>query len=135
MVLPRHLMDKFKENLSFYSSTVPIFEQLTLAKFIKDGYFERYLARSKKQSSLKKANIINIIKSFDNFTEYEATLTHILLSLNLSNDKLKAKAKKAGFIINTLDDYYHIGKNPKTIALIDINSNNDDVVKFLDAIR
>ncbi|NLK67300.1 MAG: PLP-dependent aminotransferase family protein [Campylobacteraceae bacterium] len=136
MVLPEHLMDKFRENLSFYSSTVPIFEQLTLAKFINDGYFERYLARSKKENSLKKADMIKTIKEFDSSMEFKESLTHLLLPLNLSSDELKTKAKKDGFLVNSLDDYCYTNKNSKdkTVALIDINSDTKDLVKFLKAI-
>lgn len=54
MVLPSNLTLKFKQNLSFYSSAVPIFEQLTLAKFINDGYFERFLNKLKRQNLIKK---------------------------------------------------------------------------------
>ena len=40
MILPKHLMQRFYEKMSFYSCTVSTFEQYTLAKFIHDGYFE-----------------------------------------------------------------------------------------------
>ena len=43
MVLPMTLVRKFHQELSFYSCTVSNFEQYTLARFIKDGYFEMNL--------------------------------------------------------------------------------------------
>ncbi|MBR5773358.1 MAG: PLP-dependent aminotransferase family protein [Clostridia bacterium] len=45
MLLPDNLMEIYNKNLSFYSSTVPSFEQYTLLNFMKDGYFERHLNR------------------------------------------------------------------------------------------
>lgn len=43
MVLPEALYRDFEEKLSFYSCTVPTFEQLVIAKLITDGAFERHL--------------------------------------------------------------------------------------------
>ena len=40
MVLPVSLINKFYDNLGFYSCTVSAFEQLTLYKFMSEGYFE-----------------------------------------------------------------------------------------------
>ena len=45
MVLPLPLLTIFKTRLSYLSSTVSNFEQYTLAKFIRDGYFERHINR------------------------------------------------------------------------------------------
>lgn len=133
MILPPNLMDKFRDKLSFYSSTVPIFEQLALAKFIKDGYFERYLNRSKKEANLKKSKILQIIK--DKSIIKKETLTHILIKSNLSSSKLKQKLKKEKFLINTLDDYRYNGNFKETIALIDINSSIENIAKFLSLIE
>jgi len=45
MVLPKGLLERFEQNLSFYASSVPTFEQYTLAAFIEDGHFEKHLNR------------------------------------------------------------------------------------------
>ncbi|MBQ8235694.1 MAG: PLP-dependent aminotransferase family protein [Clostridia bacterium] len=48
MILPPALLEEYNKRLSFYACTVPVFEQLTLAAFIKEGYFERHINRMKK---------------------------------------------------------------------------------------
>ena len=45
MVLPKHLMEQFRDRLGFYSCTVGALEQLTLASFIESGAFERHVNR------------------------------------------------------------------------------------------
>ncbi|MGN0907164.1 MAG: PLP-dependent aminotransferase family protein, partial [Bullifex sp.] len=45
MVLPENLASRFHSELSFYSSTVPSFEQYTLSRFISEGYFEKHINR------------------------------------------------------------------------------------------
>ena len=45
MVLPRHLVDVYKEKLGFYSCTVPTFMQYVLTELIDNGDFERHINR------------------------------------------------------------------------------------------
>ena len=45
MVLPKNLLETFYSKLGFYSCTVSNFEQYTLARFIKEGYFEKHINR------------------------------------------------------------------------------------------
>ena len=45
MVLPPHLLARYRQELQFYSSTVPSFEQYTLARFMARGHFERHIDR------------------------------------------------------------------------------------------
>src|SRR5699024_10428381 len=45
MVLPKALMERYKDELSFYACTVSNFEQYTLAKFIEQGYLEKHINR------------------------------------------------------------------------------------------
>ena len=49
MVLPETLAAGFRSRLGFYSCTVPVFEQLVLARFIDSGDFERHINRVRRQ--------------------------------------------------------------------------------------
>ncbi len=49
MVLPETLSERFNRHLSFYSCTVPVFEQYVLAKFIESGDFERHINRIRRK--------------------------------------------------------------------------------------
>lgn len=56
MVLPKKLVAVFEEKLSFYSCTVPTFEQFVLSELISSGDFERHVnsVRRRKRAELKK---------------------------------------------------------------------------------
>ena len=45
LVLPKHLVTRFYETLGFYSGTVSCLEQMTLARFLDQGYFEKHINR------------------------------------------------------------------------------------------
>ena len=47
MVLPPHLAVRFRERLGFYSCTVSAIEQLTLARFVEAGDYERHVGRAR----------------------------------------------------------------------------------------
>lgn len=49
MILPDRLMDLYKKKLGFYTCSVPLFDQYVLAKFISQGFFERYLNRVRRK--------------------------------------------------------------------------------------
>ena len=49
MVLPKCLMNKFIDELGFYSCTVPTFEQYVLAELISNGDFERHINRVRRK--------------------------------------------------------------------------------------
>ena len=49
MVLPEPLTGLFEQRLGFYSCTVPVFEQLVLAEFIRSGELERYINRKRRE--------------------------------------------------------------------------------------
>ena len=53
MVLPKALVDLFREKLGFYSCTVPTFEQLVIASLLNNGDFERHINRVRRK--LRKA--------------------------------------------------------------------------------
>ncbi|MCQ2558697.1 MAG: PLP-dependent aminotransferase family protein [Oscillospiraceae bacterium] len=48
MVLPDVLLQRYRQRLSFYSCTVPVFEQYVLAEFINSGELERYISRRRR---------------------------------------------------------------------------------------
>ncbi|MBR0397072.1 MAG: PLP-dependent aminotransferase family protein [Eubacterium sp.] len=49
MVLPAARCREMKEKISFYTCTVPVFEQYVLAEFIREGHFERHINRVRRQ--------------------------------------------------------------------------------------
>jgi len=49
MVLPERIYGEYQQKLGFYSCTVPAIDQMALAAFIREGYFERHLNRLRRQ--------------------------------------------------------------------------------------
>ena len=49
MILPPALMERYHQNLGFYSCTVPVFDQIVLAEFIRGGDLERYINRRRRR--------------------------------------------------------------------------------------
>ncbi len=49
MILPENMIEEFNRTVGFYSCTVPYFNQLVLAEFIKNGDFERHINRARRK--------------------------------------------------------------------------------------
>ena len=45
MVVPKKLIEKFKDKVGFYSCTVPLFEQYVISELLKNGDLERHINR------------------------------------------------------------------------------------------
>jgi GntR family transcriptional regulator/MocR family aminotransferase len=117
MVLPPALMAQFREKLGFYSCTVPSFEQYTLERFLREGYFEKHINRMRKAYKSRRTRLVELLKACpvaDQITilEQDAGL-HFLLRVEteLEDEALKRRWREAGVRISALGDYYQ-GQTP-----------------------
>ena len=109
IVLPNNLLQKYKETFSYYSATVPRFDQHILANFMKDGHFSKHLNRMRKIYRKKHDKLLHTLSTF----YPEITVTgdhagmHILISvpLNKSEDELKKIANEAKIAIYPVSEY------------------------------
>ena len=62
MVLPPHLAERYRREFLLYSSTVPSFEQYTLAQFLEGGHFERHIARMRVEYRDRKGALTSCVK-------------------------------------------------------------------------
>ena len=106
MVLPSHLMEMYYKKLSFYSCTVSTFEQLTLAHFISEGYYEKHINRMRTTSRKKRDLLLSCIKesrlgAAATINEEESGL-HFILNLKMkgSEKDFLEKLKKQGINIS-----------------------------------
>ena len=113
MVLPSRLMELFQEKLGFYSCTVPGFEQLTLARFLSLGYFEKHINRMRKFYKARRNRIREMIQD-SGYAEKVTVLEenaglHFLLKLHtpLPDEALGERFARAGIRVHTLSHYYH----------------------------
>ncbi len=112
MVLPIKLLEYYLNNLLFYSSTVPVIEQLTLAKFIEKGYFERHISRMRNIYKLRRNFLINEINNSNlgKICEIKGQDSglHLLIKIN-NNMNEKALIKSAienNVRVYGLSEYY-----------------------------
>ncbi|MDN3015917.1 PLP-dependent aminotransferase family protein [Paenibacillus sp. BSR1-1] len=108
-VLPSTLLQKYKETFSFYSSTVPRFDQHILADFMRDGYFSKHLNRMRKIYGKKHEKLTRILETYYPDVKITGDLAgmHILISVPLSKgeNQLKQMAAKDHIAIYPVSDY------------------------------
>ncbi len=62
MVLPPLLAERYRREVYFYSSTVPSFEQYSLALFMQRGHLERHIWRTRKRYKLRRDALISAVR-------------------------------------------------------------------------
>lgn len=102
MILPPDLMAQYRQKLGFYSCTVPVFEQLTLARFLDEGYFEKHLGRMRRHYRLLRDEFLNLLEASPSSADiavqgHDAGL-HMLLHLNTacSDEEVERRLAEAG---------------------------------------
>ena len=140
MVLPKQLLTRYNEELSFYSCTVSNFEQYTLAKFIEKGYLEKHINRMRNYYRNLRDTMLSCIKNepgypYTTILEEDAGL-HFLLKLNtkLSDEELILKAASQGIHISCLNQYYAV-LPPKDSHTIIINYSGIHTTDITEAIK
>ncbi len=114
MVLPDALLSIYKSKLSYYSSAVSAFEQYTLAAFIREGYYERHIARMRNFYRKERRMILDAIASsplseYAVIEEENAGLHFVLRLPAVSNDRtFTEKLRSEKIRLSSLSDYaYH----------------------------
>lgn len=90
MLLPPHLTHLFKQDMGFYTCTVGALEQLTLARFIDSGDFERHINRQRTHYRKIQSRLIDSLKELRktypiNIVNAGAGL-HFLIEIKASKD-------------------------------------------------
>lgn len=65
MVLPQTLLERYRRQCSFYSTTVSRIDQKVLEEFIREGYFERYLNKMRKYYKEKHDLLLEELADFE----------------------------------------------------------------------
>lgn len=116
MVLPYPLLEKYRKECGFFSSSVSRIDQTILNEFIRDGYFERYLNKMRKQYRMKHDFLLNELKPFEkdfHISGGSAGL-HILLTdaKGRSEEELASLAENAGVKAYCMGEF-RLDKNEK----------------------
>lgn len=124
MVLPRRLLTRYEETMSFYSCTVSSFEQYTLARFISEGYFERHINKMKLHYREQRSKILQAIKAsplakHSQIIERNAG-THFLLHVDtqLTEETARQAAEAASLQLSFYSDYSYSKKSTSGLTLV-----------------
>ena len=126
--------------MSFYSNTVPTFDQHALAKFIANGYFEQHINRMRNFYKKQRDLVINAIKNsplWEKVTIHEENAgLHFLMKVatNMDDSFLKEAAVKEGIRLSCLSEYYHTNEK-QTEHTIVINYSGIDGSRIHEAIE
>lgn len=113
MVLPKSLMERYKQELNFYSCTVSNFEQYTLAQFIEKGHFEKHINRMRNHYRSLRDDIITCIKRHPDYHKVtireENAGLHFLLTVdtNYTDEELVQRITDNGIHISCLSEYFY----------------------------
>ncbi len=111
MVLPPTLLEKYRKECNFYSSTVSRIDQRILNEFIRDGYFERYLNKARKIYREKHDVLLQELKPFQKKFKIsgENAGLHLLLTAKddrLTETELVRRAAEVGVKVYALSDAF-----------------------------
>lgn len=110
MVLPKKLLEVYKQNCFFYSSTVSRIDQRILNEFISQGYFERYLNKARKIYKEKHDLLVEQLKPFlKEFRLYgDRAGLHVLLTSKegIDETQLIERAANHGVKVYPMSDAY-----------------------------
>ena len=131
MVLPQPLMERFRSQLGFYSCTVSSFEQYTLARFLRDGHFEKHINRMRKFYRSRRNRVVSLLESCPmaeklTILEQDAGL-HFLVKVDtaVSDEDLTALLAAQGIRVHTLSEYYHQSP-PEQLHCLVVNYSSID---------
>lgn len=140
MVLPADLADRYYKELGFFSCTVPNIQQYTLAAFISEGYFEKYINRMRLYYKNERKAVLKIIAEVlgarnCRVMENHAGL-HFLLELKTgkTDAEIKRTMREKGIRIEALSDFYMDGKERNMHRFI-LNYSNMDLEKLKKAVE
>ena len=120
MILPEPLMARYHQKLGFYSCTVPSFEQLTLARFLDEGYFEKHVSRMKRHYRLLRTEFLSLLRQSpcaDKMAvQGEEAGLHFLLRLDtgLPDQAVEEALGKAGIRAASLSRYQSGPPDPES---------------------
>lgn len=119
MILPRTLLPQWQAAMGFYSCTVPSFEQMTLTRFLAEGYFEKHLSRMKKHYRAVRAQLFSVLHTPQAVRQCAVHDTdaglHLILELKNAPEPeaLRALLRQSGLPDALLSDFFLDAPSPQ----------------------
>lgn len=111
LVLPPQLLVRYRQELMFYASTVSRMEQMTLARFIDEGYFEHHLNKMRRIYRERRDELISAIDQWPFRSKIAIkgieTGLHLVVVFppEVAEETLVSAAAKAGIRVHGLSEY------------------------------
>ncbi|MBS6883290.1 MAG: PLP-dependent aminotransferase family protein [Clostridiaceae bacterium] len=124
LVLPDALMARYRAQFSLYSSTVPSFDQHTLAAFMRTGGFERHISRSRKVYQARRDALMAALDRELAGLPHEVSRSeaglHLLLHMRsgMLEGELINRARAVGVRVYGLSAYYTPPVKPPRATLV-----------------
>lgn len=134
LVLPPRLLDRYRRDLMFYSSTVSAFEQSILRRFLADGYYERHVNRIRTTYRNRRDVFLGALEPLKrrlSIHGMEAGL-HLLLTAEdgTAEAELVARAGERGVRVYGLSGYYLAKRaEMRTVVVGYAGYDEDDLVR------
>ena len=132
MVLPTDMVRPFHEKVGFYSCTVSNFEQYTLARFIKGGYFEKHINRMRNIYRHRRETLLEHLRTPENAKRLSiierGSGLHFLVRFHTekSEEDIMRRLEAKGIHIRPLSVYYE-GDHPAAHHVFVLNYSSLDV--------
>lgn len=114
MVLPLHLMEDYEKKCGFYASTVSRMQQMTVCRFLEQGYFERHLNKMRGIYKGKHDMLLQLLKGKEwVYRVYGGHAgLHIAVELDcaLTEAEVIARAEACGMLVQGMSGCYIAGK-------------------------
>ncbi|MBR1374642.1 MAG: PLP-dependent aminotransferase family protein [Cardiobacteriaceae bacterium] len=110
LILPIELLEQYQNSFGIFSCTVSNFEQLTLARFINNGYFEEHINRMRNFYRLRREEVLSKFRNCPlaeecEIIEGQAGL-HFVLQCKKNAAEFTGKARAYGFNVRNIADFY-----------------------------
>lgn len=136
LVLPPTLLDLYKSNYNYYTSTVSRIDQSILTAFINEGYFERHLNKMRKRYKVKHDILIQALKIFGDKVSIQGEHAglHLVVTfhLPLTEERLITLAAQSSIKLYGLKDFFisfhDMNNYEPTILLGYANLTEDEII-------
>lgn len=143
MVLPKELMEKYRQMTPMFSVTVSKVDQKVLEIFLKEGNYERHLNKMRSIYKNKHDIMLKYLKEMTDICTVSGEHAGVHLVLKLQNGLIETEAvrlaKNAGIKVYGLSDYIVSGERKEifddTILLGYATVEPEDIEKYLTVLK
>lgn len=111
MILPSSLIKILKEDAPFFICSVPVIEQIVMAKFIGNGHFERHLNKMRRIYKKKRELLIENLSIKNKVLDISGADSGLHIVVEFETDKtdeeILEKAKDKGIKIQSLSEFFN----------------------------